>query len=36
MMFLGEENDLLMQYLQHPEFEKFETKTPKLQELTRQ
>lgn len=36
MMFLGEANNLLAPYLQHPEFEAFESKTPRLQELTRQ
>jgi hypothetical protein len=36
MMFLGEANDLLTPYLQHPSFAKFESETPRLVELTKQ
>ncbi len=36
MMFLGEANDMLTPYLRHPEFKDFESKTPRLQELTSQ
>ncbi len=36
MMFLGEANDLLTPYLQHPRFAEFEAKTPRLVELTKQ
>ncbi len=34
MMTIGEANDLLTPYLQHPDFKKLESKTPMLQELT--
>ncbi len=36
MMFLRDANDLLTPHLQHPNFEKFENGTPRLQELTKQ
>ena len=36
MMFLGEANDLLVPHLQHPEFQEFKKKTPRLQTLTKQ
>ncbi|MFH0891965.1 MAG: hypothetical protein V1867_04250 [Candidatus Falkowbacteria bacterium] len=35
-MFFRQAEDLLMPYLQHPGFEEFESKTPRLQELTKQ
>jgi hypothetical protein len=35
MMFLYEANDLLMPHLQHPNFTEFESKTPRLVELTK-
>jgi len=35
-MFLGEANNLLTQYLKHPNFKDFESRTPKLQDLTMQ
>jgi hypothetical protein len=35
MMFLKEADDLITPYLRHPNFKEFESKTPKLQELTK-
>jgi len=35
-MFLREADDLLIKHLQHPDFQKFENRTPRLQVLTRQ
>jgi hypothetical protein len=36
MMFLGEANDLISPFLQHPDFKEFEKNTPRLIELTEQ
>ncbi|OGF27513.1 hypothetical protein A2303_01465 [Candidatus Falkowbacteria bacterium RIFOXYB2_FULL_47_14] len=36
MMFFRQAVDLILPYLQHPDYEEFESKTPRLQELTNQ
>ncbi len=35
-MFIGEANDLISPFLQHPDFKEFEKTTPKLQNLKKQ